>query len=256
MRIFAITLLTGLSALSMAAVNVWDFSGDSLMPTTNGTGNAGEIDYLGTGSETFGSVEFTTGTSTTVRMGSDNYLRMRSGLGANGGGGYVNVYSIMIDMILDEAGSVGIHQTGYDDYNNQEGRTLADGRLALLAANSTLTADFTQWRRVIVTRGQVNNQWITKGYVDGVLFVQANTGVDGNDSMYTYANGQNGFTNVLFGRNGAGAPSGWVSEVRMWDTMLTDEQARDLGGLSVVPEPATMTLLGLGALALIRRKKA
>jgi len=37
---------------------------------------------------------------------------------------------------------------------------------------------------------------------------------------------------------------------------LADEQGDNMGALPTVPEPATMSLLGLGALAMIKRKRS
>jgi len=49
--------------------------------------------------------------------------------------------------------------------------------------------------------------------------------------------------------------SGLVDEYTIWDGPMTETQIGSMYATNTIPEPATLALLGFGALSLIRRKK-
>jgi hypothetical protein len=88
-------------------------------------------------------------------------------------------------------------------------------------------------------------------YMDGSLI---------GASTYLHGNGV-GNTNPLYilGRNNHGDYKGLMDEVAVWNHALAPDLVPQLTrGHSPlnIPEPATMALLGLGALALVRRRRA
>ena len=85
-------------------------------------------------------------------------------------------------------------------------------------------------------------------YLDGDLAFSLTTGVPA--SQYS-ANGHS----VLIGNRPACGNCGWygaLDEVRIYDEALTKAQ---IEAVMAIPEPATMLVLGLGGLVLVRRKR-
>jgi len=85
-------------------------------------------------------------------------------------------------------------------------------------------------------------------YINGDLAYSLTTGVPA--SQYS-ANGHN----VLIGNRPACGDCGWygaLDEVRIYSDALNETQIEEI---MAIPEPATMLMLGLGGLALIRRKR-
>jgi len=85
-------------------------------------------------------------------------------------------------------------------------------------------------------------------YINGDLAMNVTTGVPA--SQYS-ANGWD----VLIGNRPAASDCGWygaLDEVRIYSEALTETQ---IEAIMAIPEPATMLMLGLGGLALIRRKR-
>ncbi len=85
--------------------------------------------------------------------------------------------------------------------------------------------------------------------------------VDGMASSGPYNHGD-GFSNTrplyIGGRNGNAEYVGLLDEIAVWDTALEHDQVillSDGAPANNIPEPATLALLGLGALALIRRRR-
>jgi hypothetical protein len=186
-----------------------------------------------------------------------NYMSVNPNFTANGGGDYVNQYTIAIDYQQTQAGWNSLFQTAYDGNANDGDLWIApDGTIGVGDAGySTLTFDSSTWHRIVWS---VDNSSFFRVYVDGTLFLDgAGQGVDGRFSLYT-----DRFN--LFADDSWEDMWGLVGTVATWDHALTSAEVAGMGGwigsatsptplIMVVPEPATLSLLGLGGLVLLRR---
>ncbi len=188
-----------------------------------------------------------------------NYMQVNPNFTANGGGDYVNQYTVAIDYVqtsgLDQWNS--LFQTAYDG-NANDGDLWTDGAGHIGVGDvgySTLTYDASTWHRIVWS---VDNNSFFRVYVDGTLFLDgAGQGVDGRFSLYT-----DRFN--LFADDSWEDQWGLVGTVATWDRALTSDEVAGMGGwvdgaatptalIMDVPEPSTMALLGLAGLVLLRK---
>ena len=188
-----------------------------------------------------------------------DYLTCYHGISPNGGGDYVNQYTIAIDYQQTSGLTAwnSLYQTAAGAHDN-DGDLFTDGAGHIgigTTGYSTLTYDASKWHRIVLS---VDNSSFFRVYVDGVLFLDgAGQGVDGrfslNDNFY------------LFADDSWEDQWGLVGTVATWSRALSGTEIADMGGwldgsatptpLNIVPEPATLALLGLGGLTLLRRRK-
>ena len=122
------------------------------------------------------------------------------------------------------------------------------GTTTLASENGFLEAG--QWQHVAGTYdGSMMRLWVWKpgDALHGEIVSTAKTGTIAVDPTVT----------VAIGNNGPGLPGGLsktfhgaIDDVRIYNTALSQEEIAAL-----IPEPVTIALLGLGGLALLRRRK-
>jgi hypothetical protein len=191
-----------------------------------------------------------------VQERSWDYLSVNPSFTANGGGDYVNQYTVAIDYVQTQTGWNSLFQTSYGGNDNDGDLWIApDGTIGVGDVGySTMTFDSSTWHRIVWS---VDNSSFFRVYVDGTLFLDgAGQGVDGRFSLYT-----DRFN--LFADDSWEDMWGLVGTVATWNRALTTEEVAGMGGWIdgateptplTIPEPAAFSLAVLGAfLGLLKR---
>jgi hypothetical protein len=180
------------------------------------------------------------------------YATNTGGMTANGGGSYVNEYSIAMDITLpDPAGWRSLLQTADGPTNNDGDLWIApDGSVGVGADYSAagLMPNNT-WKRVVMA-ADLGNYF--KVYINGVEVLNITgdkAALDGDFSLYDYS--------VSFFSDDNWEDGAVIcSTLAYWNKTLSAAEISSMGNAFTpltIPEPVTMTLLALGGL-LIRRK--
>ncbi|MFA5292317.1 MAG: hypothetical protein WC496_04695 [Phycisphaerae bacterium] len=188
-----------------------------------------------------------------------DYITVQHGIsGANGGGSYINEYTVAIDYCQTSGLTAwnSLFQTAWGG-NSNDGDLWTDGagHIGVGATGySTLTYDASKWHRIILS---VDNGSFYRVYVDGVLFLDgAGQAIDGRFSLEL-----DQFN--LFADDSWEDQWGLVGTVAVWGRALSTAEVAGMGGwingsatptIWVAPEPATIAIIAFGGL-LIRRKK-
>lgn len=173
------------------------------------------------------------------------------GIAANGGGSYVNQYTLVMDLLWPQASQGtwrGLFQTNTTNSNDGDFFINPDNGIGISGQyHGTILAE--TWQRVAVSF-DLTTSTMNK-FVNGVL-VNSQTlsqGVDGRWALDP--------TFLLFTDEDGETAAGFVDKVMLYDGALSAKEVESLGGLAngpVIPEPATLGLIALGGMALLRRR--
>lgn len=260
-KIAALALAMSAVAANANLIGYYDFE-NTLDPTIAANSNVKALEFVeGAADPTAASMNYTTDTvgsttKTVAQFDRGQGFLANHGIAANGGGAYTNVYSIMFDIkaSLSSAGWMSFYQT--NDNNSNDGEMFANSTGLGISGNYAGGWTDDVWTRIVMTYDTTTMTI----YKDGVLAntIDTGSGIDGRWSLYNAdGDGEPTIDHMYLlmdndGDNGAG----YISSVAWWDTALNQTEVTDLGGVGeAVPEPATLTLLALGAFAGIRRRK-
>jgi hypothetical protein len=188
----------------------------------------------------------------TTTAGVGNHLIATHGIGANGGGLFVNQYSFLVDLFSPE-GSRGSWRTLYQTNTGNAN----DGDYFVRDSDDQLgVADLTYsptpineaaWSRLVVT---FDLGVEVKTYLDGALVhTHSASALDGRFSLDP--------TVLFFGDNDGDNAALHVGALALWDGALTGAEVAGLGRAGdAIPEPsaALLALAGLCTAALARRR--
>ncbi|HEX5223345.1 MAG TPA: LamG-like jellyroll fold domain-containing protein [Verrucomicrobiae bacterium] len=229
-----LALVLGSSLPSWAAVTgQWDFNSSNLTAT------------VGTDLADFGLTPTTFTTATingekAVVMGfpaadpTQGYI-MTHGVAPNGGGGYANQYTLIMDIMYPAASSGtwrGLFQTRTDNSNDGD-LFINDGNGIGISASYSGTILPDTWHRVafVVDSSPETNR--LKKYIDGALVgTQSLDGLDGRWAMDPTA--------LLFTDNDGETAPGFVNSIQVHDVPLTDTDIFALGNPTAAGIPATI----------------
>jgi hypothetical protein len=253
----------------------WDFN-DTLAPSLQ-SGGVATMNYFNevtTAATTFG----TTGGAipnpaggpsgyvyfpgNSIGNGLGGYTISYTGVPANGGGSYVNNYTMIWDLYIPSLGWTALMNTAPDHANDADFYVGSDGSVGIadLGYSSPSLVAAGQWYRVAFVQDQTHN--LSLYYLNGTqVFSGAAGSLDGRFSLYTGADTPPQL--VILGEgdtSGNYANDVYLSAYYFSDTALTDATITGLGGATaggiVVPEPTTLSLLALVGLVCWRRRRA
>ena len=157
-----------------------------------------------------------------VRIGVGSYYRMTHDIAPNGGGAYVNEYSLQIDF---KVRSLGIWHTFFQTHtsNSNDGDCFInpEGNIGVAATGySSYAVRTNEWYRLVIS---VKNGSFYRYYLDGGLLL--NGTVQGRDGRF----GLEELLLVFADENGEDGEID-CAELAIWDRPLTPDEVTSLGG--------------------------
>jgi len=231
---FAMTLLFGPGLPARAAVTgQWDFNSSNFTATV-GT----DLADFGVTPTTFTTATISGGAAVVMSFpaadSSQGYI-MTHGIAPNGGGGYVNQYTLIMDIMYPTASSGtwrSLFQT--QTLNGNDGDLfLNDGNGIGISGNYSGTIQADTWHRVafVFDCSLPSNQ--LKKYIDGALVGTQNLdSLDGRWAMDPTA--------LLFTDNDGETAAGFVNSIQIHDVPLTDTDIFALGKATATGIPTSI----------------
>ena len=195
------------------------------------------------------------GTITTAAATNANRIRADHGIAANGGGSFVNNYSIVAD-IFSPPGSRSSWRTLYQTNTGNSN----DGDYFIRPDNDNVGVgdltysgspiDETAWTRLVLTVDLTLDGGDANLYLDGALHYthSSNPGVDGRFSL-------DPFLYFFTDNDGDNAPMN-VAALGIYDGVLTSAEVASLGSAGdVIPEPSALLLTATAALSFLARRR-
>jgi 5'-nucleotidase / UDP-sugar diphosphatase len=260
-----------------AAFFHWNFNTGTLGATHESGGNA-TLDYFNPETQAATTFDMTGGSIPNPADGPTGYVYFNgnavgngfgglsidyTGVVPNGGGQYVNNYTLILDIYVPNIDWTALFNTNPIHGNDADWYISPDSKLGIgdLGYSADPVIQANTWHRVAFVRDFTNGT--AKYFVDGSLVRSAGPGEgDGRFSLYAEDNPGNDL--LILGEgdsSGNYANDIYLSAVYLNDSALGDEVISGLGGVQatgiVVPEPASALAISLaGVILLLRRRHA
>ncbi len=261
-HLLLVVLLVSGSRVSLATTRQWDFNGTLIATNFKSLAIAGAQPPDGAASVAFEAAD-TDGDgnagATVARISGSTHFRLFTALAPNGGGDFVNQYTIIVDMQVpdrnpDCSGTwVSIYQTNTGNSNDGDMFVNPAGGLGISGDyDGCVDAGWHRIALVVDTGADV-----FRLFLDGTLVNEvAVGGLDGRWSLFSANDGDSDGI-ILFGDNDGDVPSEiLVNSFQIRDSALSDEEIEALGGpedagLPVPPldDPALFLLEGFNNFA-------
>lgn len=271
MKTLTIPVLLIAAALSQAqtAQSTYLFN-NTLAPTlnTNGDAAAAVLQPIATSTPTYGSGNFLGWTNKSyLNVNAGQLLQTQTGLLPNDGDpSWVNQFTFIEAVKTTTAGGFGIYDSNNGSGGNgPEAWIDASGIVHTgwdggpngntgLVYSSTQAVNLNQWNWVAVTVDCTTGIQQTKVYVNGTLYVTGVTDVlGGKEPLYGYGAHANSATDFFDFNNVTGGQAN-LEVAALYDYGQVLTQAQIINATSA-PEPVSLTLVGIGAFALLRRRR-
>lgn len=184
---------------------------------------------------------------------SDQGLRLEPASSANGGGDYINQYTLIYDLLVPDvsAGWFSFYNSNATNSNDGDAFIRTDGGIGISGVYEG-TVNSNQWHRIAIV-WDIDSMY---KYIDGspVGSQLGLSGVDGRWSLYTTDHDVKSW--LLTDDNGD-TNAAYISSFLFANEALDATTIENFGGADAdgaIPEPMSLTLLGFGALLLRKRR--
>jgi hypothetical protein len=176
-------------------------------------------------------------------LGTTNQIIATHGIAPNGGGAYVNRYSVLFDVSYpsSSSGYKALLQTNTGNSNDGDLFIHPDGTVGVGDLGYFGTTSQETWYRIIASFNLGNNPDSYQLFINGTsVGITPNIALDGRFSLDP--------TVLFFSDEDDENPPVRVSNVALFDAPLSAAEAASLGlaGNTIVPEPGSLILLAFG----------
>lgn len=221
------------------------FNADSMLNTTFGTTGGSIPNPMG------GAAGYAYFAGNSIAGGLGGYTISYTGVPANGGGSYVNNYTMIWDVYIPTMGWTALMNTSPTHANDADFYVASDASVGIgaLGYSSAGAVSAGQWTRIALVQDQTANQ--TLYYVNGTQVFSGNAAsLDSRFSLYTDSDAPPQL--VILGEgdsSGNYANDLYLSAFYFSDSVLSGSTIAGLGGVQaggiMVPEPSSFALAGL-----------
>lgn len=272
-KILAISCLFSAASLHAATTYEWTFNGGNLNSALgNGTMAAADaststqIGYASTNGTTVPHIGGQTAQYLTVpalTATTSGLLATFSSSGPNGGGNYINDYTVIMDIYSPgAAGWQALFNTDVANSNDADFYINGSGQVGIgaLGYGTTPTAAQNQWNRIAFVADL--DAGIVKYFVNGTLAF-TRTGAALTDGRFAVYSSANAGADLLFfnegDTSGTYTHALYVNSIAFTDSTLSDAAIASLGGAKAagifVPEPGSSLLIALSGVGLVARRR-